>query len=99
MKRSIVVALALLALGVPATLLAQQDGAPPAANTLVKVTAAPLAVNANARAQALVHLAISPGWHINANPPTFEYNIPTKLSLAAAFGLAPGRPGYPAGAG
>src|SRR5439155_19402849 len=33
----------------------------------------------------------------NANPPALEYNIPTKVAIQGAAGLAPGAVRYPAG--
>jgi len=84
-------------LAVAATNGAARAQTPPAANTLVRVTAAPVQVTAGRSATVHVHLVIAPGWHIYSNPPGLEYNIPTKVSLAAGLGLTAGRPGYPAG--
>ena len=36
---------------------------------------------------AVVRLQIANGYHVNANPPTFSYLIPTKLELAPADGI------------
>jgi len=90
---SVVVAL-LLGIGVAH---AQGGGSLPAAETLVKVEAAPVSVAAGGSATASVKLTILSGWHVNANPPAREYNIPTKVTLTAASGLAPGAVHYPAG--
>jgi thiol:disulfide interchange protein DsbD len=88
----------LLALPVPPRdARAQQGGAMPEAHELVRVEAAPVTLAAGGRATVVVSLTVLPGWHVNANPPALDYNIPTDVSLAAAHGLVPGRPAYPAG--
>src|SRR6185436_11412916 len=46
-------------------------------------------------AEAAVVLAIEPKWHINANPPSPDYMIPTAVKLTPAFGVAPGKVAYP----
>jgi thiol:disulfide interchange protein DsbD len=76
---------------------AQAGSSPPAAETLVKVEAAPVSVAAGGSATASVKLTILPTWHVNANPPALEYNIPTKVTLTGASGLTPGRVKYPPG--
>lgn len=73
-----------------------QDGATPAANELVKATAAAVKLTPGATVTLPVKLAILPGWHINANPPALDYNIPTKVTIAGAFGVTAGKPKYPA---
>ncbi|HXJ68707.1 MAG TPA: protein-disulfide reductase DsbD domain-containing protein, partial [Verrucomicrobiae bacterium] len=93
MRWSVVVAL-LLGIGVAH---AQGGGSLPAAETLVKVEAAPVSVAAGGSATASVKLTILAGWHVNANPPASTYNIPTKIMLTAASGLTPGAVHYPAG--
>lgn len=78
---------------------AQEDGsaAPPQAATLVKVAATPLTLAAGAQAEVLVTFEIAAGWHVNANPPSPDYLIPTTVTLPGAAGLTPGRTTYPAG--
>ncbi|HEX9944425.1 MAG TPA: thioredoxin family protein [Thermoanaerobaculia bacterium] len=46
-----------------------------------------------ARIAALV--SIEPGWHVNSHQPTFEYLIPTVLSLELPEGWKHGEPQYP----
>ena len=89
---------ALLLLGVIAPALAQSaaDGMP-AAEKLLQVTAAPVTIAAGGSATVKLHLVIQNGWHVNANPPALEYNIPTTVTLTPASGLTAGRPHYPAG--
>jgi thiol:disulfide interchange protein DsbD len=76
---------------------AQAGAAPPKAATLVKATAMPLTLAAGERAEVLVTLEIAAGWHVNANPPSPDYLIPTTVTLRRAPGLTPGRTTYPAG--
>ena len=86
----------LLATALPAQ--AQPGGeATPAAETLVQATAAPVTIAAGGRAIVKLHVVIRDGWHVNANPPALEYNIPTTIEITPASGLTPGRPSYPAG--
>ncbi|HEY6098479.1 MAG TPA: protein-disulfide reductase DsbD domain-containing protein, partial [Anaeromyxobacter sp.] len=86
-----------LALGV-APAPAQTDAAPtPRAESLVRASAAPVAIAAGGSARAVVRLAITDGWHVNANPPALDYNIPTTLTLVPSAGVRAGRPAYPAG--
>ncbi len=68
----------------------------PAANTLVKATASPVTLAPGGAATTTVKLVVLPGWHINANPPALEYNIPTTVAVTAGFGITAGAPKYPA---
>jgi thiol:disulfide interchange protein DsbD len=76
---------------------AQAGGAPPPPEKLVQVSAAPVAVAAGGSGSVTVHLVLLPGWHVNANPPALDYNIPTTVKLAGAAGLTAGAPRYPKG--
>lgn len=49
--------------------------------TLVKVTAEPMEVAAGQRNEAVVKIAIQSGYHINANPASFDYLKATELDL------------------
>lgn len=40
-------------------------------------------------------VTINPGWHVNANPPTFPYLIPTTLELALPAGWPAAKVEYP----
>jgi len=95
------VTLAVLAIGLAAaTSRAQIDagGAPPPEPAkIVRVTSAPVEIRAGAAAEATLELAIEPPWHINANPPSPDYMIPTQVEAKTAFGVAAGRPLYPPG--
>jgi len=85
-----------VALALPVCARAQESAAPPAAKTLVRATATRVALQAGGSGVTTVHLEILPGWHVNANPPALDYNIPTRVSLAGALGVTAGTPGYPA---
>ena len=74
-----------------------QAQAPPAATSLLRPTAAGVQVAAGGSAKVTVHMVIAPGWHVYSNPPSLEYNIPTRVSLAGGFGVTAGKAVYPAG--
>jgi thioredoxin:protein disulfide reductase len=88
------VALALLALAAPAR--AQQGAPPPPAETLVHASAAPVTIAAGGRGEALVHVSVAAGWHINGNPPSPDYMIATEVTMSPVAGVHAGRPVYPA---
>ena len=62
----------------------------PAINSVdvVKANAQELTVAAGESGDAVVRLQISNGYHVNANPASFSYLIPTKLELTPADGIA-----------
>jgi hypothetical protein len=65
---------------------------------VVRVTAAQMTLARNGpRAEAVVTLTITPGFHVNANPATFSYLIATELKLETRAGITAGTPLYPAG--
>ncbi len=90
--------LLLLALGlISAPALAQLGpGATPAAETLVKASAAPVTITAGGKAEARFELAIQKTWHINANPASPDYMIATALEFTGTAGVTTGAPIYPA---
>jgi hypothetical protein len=57
-----------------------------------RVRAVAAASTAGAEDQLRVELAIEPGWHMNANPASYPYLIPTAISIE---GIAPTRVRYP----
>jgi hypothetical protein len=81
-------------------------GWPPASSTapagisssasVVKVRAADVSITAGGNADATVTLSISPGYHINANPATFSYLIPTAINPGQTEGIIAAKPVYPA---
>ena len=62
---------------------------------VVKVSSPEVKIPANGSGEAVVILSVSPGFHINANPATFPYLIPTELHTGRAEGIHPGKPAYP----
>jgi hypothetical protein len=62
---------------------------------VVKVRAADVSIPAGGNADATVTLSISPGYHVNANPATFSYLIPTAIDPGKAEGIIAGKPIYP----
>ncbi len=91
-----VVVVALL-VGAAWTAHAQGGDATPAPETIVQATAAPVTVAPGGRATVIVHLTILKSWHINANPPALDYNVPTTVAITPAAGFTLGKPGYPPG--
>jgi hypothetical protein len=64
--------------------------------SVVKVRAADVSIPASGNADAIVTLSISPGYHVNANPATFSYLIPTAVNPGKADGIIAGKAVYPA---
>lgn len=62
---------------------------------VVKASAPDLEIAAGGSSEAVVHIAISAGYHINANPPTFPYLIATAVESAPSKGITSGKPIYP----
>jgi len=62
---------------------------------VVKVTTAPANLSAQGSTEANVRLSITPGYHVNANPASFSYLIPTELTAGDADGISVGKPVYP----
>jgi hypothetical protein len=82
-------------------------GFPPASSTppqvsssaeVVKITTDTLLTSPGTAADAIVRLAITSGYHVNANPATYSYLIPTEVKLANIEGVTAGTPMYPAAA-
>ncbi len=71
------------------------SAAPPDPATLVHASVAPVELKAGTRANALVQLTIQPTWHINSNPPSPDYMIPTRVEIRPAFGVTASRAVYP----
>lgn len=64
---------------------------------VVKITSPQVAVAAGSSLDAVIKVSIKAGYHINANPPTFPYLIPTEVTAGNAAGIIPGKPVYPVG--
>ncbi len=63
---------------------------------VVLVVVPTVGINAGGQAEATVELHIAPGYHINANPPTFSYLKATELTVEPGQGVTAGKPTYPA---
>jgi thioredoxin:protein disulfide reductase len=68
----------------------------PEAETLVRAAARPVSIRAGTAAMAELTLAVTPGWHINANPPALDYMIATEVEVAGRAGVTAGPARYPA---
>jgi len=62
---------------------------------VVKASAPPAQIAAGGSAEAIVHLNIQSGYHVNANPPTYAYLKATELEVPATDGLSVGFITYP----
>jgi hypothetical protein len=65
---------------------------------VVKIQPATISIQAGSSTQGTVTLAISSGFHVNANPATFPYLIPTEITTGKIEGITVGKPLYPPGA-
>jgi thiol:disulfide interchange protein DsbD len=63
---------------------------PPSINSVDVVKASPheVTIGAGESGEAVVRLQITSGYHVNANPASFSYLIPTQLELTPADGIA-----------
>lgn len=66
-----------------------------ASTDVVKAMVQPAEISAGESAEATVRLTIQSGYHVNANPPTFSYLIPTELTITPADGVSVGALSYP----
>ena len=62
---------------------------------VVKVTPGSMSVSAGGSADGTLVISISRGYHVNANPATFSYLIPTELTPQKIEGVTTGKPKYP----
>jgi hypothetical protein len=76
----------------------QKPTTPVAGSTrdVVKVKAQAISIPAGSSGDANVAISISPGFHVNANPATFDYLIATQLNATQTDGISSGKPVYPA---
>jgi Disulphide bond corrector protein DsbC len=63
--------------------------------SVVKAGAQPVQISAGGSGEAAVRVTIQPGYHVNANPPTFSYLKATTLEVPAAEGVSLGAVTYP----
>ena len=62
---------------------------------VVKVTPLETTITKGQSGEAVVRLRIDHGYHVNANPPSFAYLIPTELQIPPAAGITVGSITYP----
>ncbi len=62
---------------------------------VVKTIVEPVEIKTGGSGEVRVRLTIQSGYHVNANPPTFSYLIPTQLAITPAEGLSAGAISYP----
>ena len=62
---------------------------------VVKATPLEATINKGEFTEAVVRLKIDDGYHVNANPPSFSYLIPTQLELTPAAGISVASITYP----
>jgi DsbC/DsbD-like thiol-disulfide interchange protein len=63
--------------------------------SVVKVSAQPVAITRGESSDAVVRLTIQTGYHVNANPPTFPYLKATQLDITASDGISVSFVSYP----
>jgi len=63
---------------------------------VVKVGTAGIHVSSGSSAELAIPISIQPGYHVNANPATFDYLIATEMTVDKSEGLTFGKPVYPA---
>jgi thiol:disulfide interchange protein DsbD len=81
-----------------ATLSPPEQAPPPAPGDLASVSATPPAALApGATGTLTVRVAIRASWHVNANPPSLDYLVPTSVTLQAPHGIEARAARYPAG--
>jgi hypothetical protein len=62
---------------------------------VVKVSSPAVTVAHNGSTDAIVTLSISPGFHVNANPATFNYLIASEVTPGKLEGITTAAPAYP----
>jgi thioredoxin:protein disulfide reductase len=75
---------------------AAAEPTPVTSTGVVKATPEELTLTRGEPGTAIVRLQIQNGYHVNANPPSFPYLIPTQLELAGAKNVVVGAIAYPA---
>src|SRR2546426_917698 len=63
---------------------------------VVKVLTEPVTISSGGKTTATVTLSISPGFHVNANPATFSYLIPTEVTAENSEQINVDKTIYPA---
>jgi hypothetical protein len=63
--------------------------------SVVLFAAEPVEISSNGSSEAVVHVTVKNGYHLNANPPTYSYLKATELELSPTGGLSVGFITYP----
>jgi hypothetical protein len=71
------------------------NNAPSSQPQVVTATVEETKLAAGGAGEAAVRLDIADGYHVNANPASDKFNIPTELRAEAQEGITPGKPVYP----
>lgn len=67
-----------------------------ASTDVVKLLVDPVEIKSGESAEVSLRLTIQNGYHVNANPPTFPYLIPTELAIVPTAGVSASTVSYPA---
>lgn len=98
-KRIALLFVTLLLAGCSRISINQNGGAPQSrqvtSESVVLFTAEPVEISANTSTEAVVHIKVTDGYHLNGNPPTYPYLKPTELELNPLNGLSVGFITYP----
>ena len=62
---------------------------------VVKAEVQPVEISVGTAGETIVRLTIQSGYHVNANPPTYSYLIPTDLTITPAGKISAGKVSYP----
>lgn len=80
------------------SLVPEESPAPPSPDELVTLEVdPPHDLDPGERGKLHVKLKLRSGWHVNANPPTLDYLVPTSVEVELANGLQSLPPRYPPG--
>jgi hypothetical protein len=74
------------------------DAATPSKPAIVKIADIPYTkVEPGKPATATIKISVAKGYHVQANPPSEKYLIPTEIQLKPSDGITIGKPIYPKG--
>ena len=79
----------------PATSSESTTSAKVSSESVVKVATQTVELPSNGSGEATLRITVQPGYHINANPPTYPYLKATELDLPTSDGVSVGFVKYP----
>ena len=79
------------------TVAPKSDAAQAKESEAVRASATEIQLSPGGSGEALVHLHIAEGFHVNSNQPGDKYLIATEIKAQPADGITPGTPAYPPG--